>query len=242
MIFLKSPREIEIMRHANLIVAEILQELKSAVAPGMTTLDLDALAEEMTLRKKARPAFKGYTVAGREYPRSLCTSVNEEVVHGIPSRRVLEDGDIVGLDFGVVYEEFNGDAAITVGVGKISDEAARLMQVTEEALYRGIEELHEGKRLGDLSSVVQNTVETAGFSVVREFVGHGIGKRLHEEPPVPNFGEPGRGPRLKDGMVVAIERMVDGGDHDVGLKADGWIKTGASIQRPLRRIESVCYA
>jgi methionyl aminopeptidase len=222
MIFLKSPREIEIMRHANLIVAEILQELKSAVAPGMTTLDLDALAEEMTLRKKAQPAFKGYTVAGREYPRSLCTSVNEEVVHGIPSRRVLEDGDIVGLDFGVVYEEFNGDAAITVGVGKISDEAARLMQVTEEALYRGIEELHEGKRLGDLSSVVQNTVETAGFSVVREFVGHGIGKRLHEEPPVPNFGEPGRGPRLKDGMVLAIEPMVNAGDHDVELKADGW--------------------
>ncbi|MFQ5916599.1 MAG: type I methionyl aminopeptidase [Candidatus Binatia bacterium] len=222
MIFLKSPREVEIMRRASQIVAEVLEELKETIVPGITTLDLDALAEELTRKKNARPAFKGYTMAGRVYPCSLCTSVNEEIVHGIPSKRVLKEGDLVGIDFGVIYEGFYGDAAVTVGVGQVSDAARRLMQITEEALTLGIGELHEGKRLGDLSSIIQRTVEAAGFSVVREFVGHGIGRMLHEEPPIPNYGEPGHGPRLMEGMVLAIEPMVNAGRCEVEMKDDGW--------------------
>ena len=222
MILLKSLREIEIMRRANLIVAEILAELRERVTPGITTLELDALSEELTYRKKARPAFKGYVVAGRVYPYTLCTSVNEEIVHGMPSNRTLKSGDIIGLDFGVVYDGFYGDSAVTVGVGTVSEEAERLMRVTEESLYRGIEEIHDGKRLGELSSAIQKVVEAAGYSVVREFVGHGIGKNLHEEPPVPNYGEPHLGPRLREGMVLAIEPMVTGGGPEVELKDDGW--------------------
>ena len=222
MISLKSAREIEILRGANVIVAEILQELRKMVAPGVTTLELDALAEELTYKKKARPAFKGYTMGGRVYPCALCASVNEEIVHGIPSDRTLQEGDVVGLDFGVIYDGFYGDSAITVGVGKVSDEAERLMQVTEEALYKGIEQLQDGKRLGDLSSVIQTTVESAGFSVVRVFVGHGIGRKLHEDPPVPNYGERDQGLRLKEGMVLAIEPMVNAGESEVEIKEDGW--------------------
>ncbi len=222
MISLKSAREIEILRGANVIVAEILQELRKMAAPGVTTLELDALAEELTYKKKARPAFKGYTMGGRVYPCALCASVNEEIVHGIPSDRTLQEGDVVGLDFGVIYDGFYGDSAITVGVGKVSDEAERLMQVTEEALYKGIEQLQEGKRLGDLSSVIQTTVESAGFSVVRVFVGHGIGRKLHEDPPVPNYGERDQGLRLKEGMVLAIEPMVNAGESEVEIKEDGW--------------------
>jgi methionyl aminopeptidase len=148
--------------------------------------------------------------------------VNEEVVHGMPSERVLKEGDILGMDFGVIVDDFYGDAAVTVAVGQVSEAAEHLMQVTRDALYRGIDELHEGKRLGDLSSAIQTMVEDAGFSVVREFVGHGIGKKLHEEPPVPNYGESGRGPRLMEGMVLAIEPMVNAGNHEVELKEDGW--------------------
>jgi methionyl aminopeptidase len=210
------------MRRANVIVAEVLQELKHRVTSGVTTLELDAVAEEMTLKKGAIPAFKGYNVAGRIYPRCLCASVNEEIVHGIPSNRVLREGDIIGLDYGVIYEGFYGDSAITVGVGKVSEEAQRLMDVTEQSLYKGIEQLREGKRLGDLGSVVQKIAEEAGFSVVRAFVGHGIGKKLHEEPPVPNYGEPDRGLRLREGMVLAIEPMVNAGSHEVEIKEDGW--------------------
>jgi methionyl aminopeptidase len=221
-ISLKSPREIEIMRRANLIVAEVLQELKRRVAPGVTTLELDAIAEELTLKKNAIPAFKGYNVGGRVYPLCLCASINDEIVHGIPSNRQLREGDIIGLDYGVIYEGFYGDSAITVGVGKVSDEARRLMDVTEESLYKGIEQLHEGKRLGDLGAAVQRVAESAGFSVVRAFVGHGIGKKLHEEPPVPNYGEPERGLRLKEGMVLAIEPMVNVGGCEVEIKEDGW--------------------
>jgi methionyl aminopeptidase len=222
MITLKSAREIEVMRRANVIVAEILAELRDKVAAGVTTLELDSLAEELTYKKKATPAFKGYQMAGRVYPRSLCVSVNEEIVHGIPSGRVLKDGDIVGLDFGVVYEGFYGDSAVTVGVGTITEAARRLMQVTEQALFRGIEHLRDGKRLGDLSSAIQQTIEGAGFSVVRSFVGHGIGRRLHEDPPVPNYGEAERGIRLKEGMVLAIEPMVNAGSSEVKMKEDGW--------------------
>lgn len=222
MITLKSPREIEIMRRANMIVAEILEELKSRVAPGVTTLELDELAEELTYKKKARPAFKGYEVGGHVFPRSLCASINEEVVHGIPSERALHEGDIIGLDFGVIYEGFYGDSAVTVNVGQVSDTARQLMRVTEEALYNGIEQLREGKRLGDLSAEVQRTIEGAGFSVVRVFVGHGIGKRLHEEPPVPNYGEADRGLRLVEGLVLAIEPMANAGGYEVEIKEDGW--------------------
>lgn len=222
MITLKSPREIEIMRRANVIVAEILEELKSQVAPGVTTLELDTLAEELTYKKKARPAFKGYAVGSQVFPRTLCTSINEEVVHGIPAERALHEGDIIGLDFGVVYEGFYGDSAVTVSVGEVSDTASHLMRVTEEALYAGIEQLQEGKRLGDLSAAVQKTIEGAGFSVVRVFVGHGIGKKLHEEPPVPNYGEPDRGLRLVEGLVLAIEPMANAGGYEVEIKEDGW--------------------
>ena len=222
MIALKSPREIEIMRRANVIVAEVLQELKHRAVSGITTLELDAIAEELTLKKRAIPAFKGYSVAGRIFPRCLCVSINEEIVHGIPSARELREGDIVGLDYGVIYEGFYGDSAITVGVGQVSEEAKRLMEVTELALHKGIEQLHEGKRLGDLGAVVQQTAENAGYSVVRAFVGHGIGKKLHEEPPVPNYGEPDRGLRLKEGMVLAIEPMVNAGGYEVEIKDDGW--------------------
>jgi len=221
-ISLKSTREIEIMRRANLIVAETLQELKQRAVAGVTTLELDAVAEEYTLKKKAIPAFKGYVVAGRVFPRCLCVSINEEIVHGIPSHRVLREGDIVGLDYGVIYEGFYGDSAITIGIGTVSEEARQLMKVTEQALYKGIEQLQEGKRLGDLGFVVQQTVESAGYSVVRAFVGHGIGKKLHEEPPVPNYGERDRGLRLKEGMVLAVEPMVNIGSHEVEIKEDGW--------------------
>jgi methionyl aminopeptidase len=210
------------MRRANVIVAEVLQELKRRVTPGVTTLELDAIAEDLTLKKKAIPAFKGYSVAGRIFPRCLCASINEEIVHGIPSTRELREGDIVGLDYGVIYEGFYGDSAITVGVGQVNEEAKRLMEVTEMALRNGIEQLHEGKRLGDLGAIVQQTAENAGYSVVRAFVGHGIGKKLHEEPPVPNYGEPDRGLRLKEGMVLAIEPMVNAGGYEVEIKDDGW--------------------
>ena len=222
MISLKSAREIEIMRRANIIVAEVLQELKRRVAPGVTTLELDAIAEELTLNKKAIPAFKGYNVAGRVYPCCLCASINDEIVHGIPSKRALREGDIIGLDYGVIYEGYYGDSAITVGIGPVSGDAQRLMDVTEQSLYKGIEQLHDGKRLGDLGAVVQGIAEGAGFSVVRAFVGHGIGKKLHEEPPVPNYGEPDRGLRLKEGMVLAIEPMVNAGTYEVEIKDDGW--------------------
>ena len=222
MIALKSAREIEIMKRANIIVAEVLRELKEKVAAGVTTLELDAIAEELTLKKNAIPAFKGYNVAGRVYPRCLCASINEEIVHGIPTNRTLREGDIIGLDYGVIYEGFYGDSAVTVGVGRVSDEARRLMEVTELALYKGIEQLHDGKRLGDLGHAVQQVAESAGYSVVRAFVGHGIGRKLHEEPPVPNYGEPDRGIRLREGMVLAIEPMLNVGGCEVEIKEDGW--------------------
>jgi methionyl aminopeptidase len=221
-IALKSPREIDIMRRANVIVAEVLEALKQRVAPGITTLELDALAEELTVKRKAIPAFKGYSVAGKVFPRCLCVSINEEIVHGIPSNRALREGDIVGLDYGVIYDGFYGDSAVTVGVGKVSEEAKQLMEVTEQALYNGIDQLHAGKRLGDLGFAIQQIAEKAGYSVVRAFVGHGIGKKLHEEPPVPNYGEPDRGVRLREGMVLAIEPMVNAGSYEVEIKDDGW--------------------
>lgn len=223
MISLKSPQEIEVMRAANMIVAEVLAELRDQVRPGLPTAEMDRVAEELTRRRGAVPAFKGYEVHGRVFPKSVCISINDEVVHGIPSeKRVLREGDIVGIDFGVCYQGFYGDAALTVAVGQVDPEATRLMQATEEALRCGIEEVQVGHRLGDVSAAIQERVERDGFSVVRDFVGHGIGKRLHEEPQVPNFGTRDRGVRLREGMVLAIEPMVNAGGSDVIIKQDGW--------------------
>jgi methionyl aminopeptidase len=217
-IILKSPREIEKMRRSNRIVAEILQEVKAVVKPGVKTRGLDELAEALLKKHRARSAFKGYN----GYPAVLCTSVNEEVVHGIPSDRVLQEGDILSLDFGAVCDEYYGDAAITVPVGAISEEARRLLQVTEDSLYRAIEQARPGKHVGDISAAVQRHVESQGFSAVRDFVGHGIGKFMHERPQVPNFGSPGRGVRLKAGMTLAIEPMINAGGYEVVILDDGW--------------------
>jgi methionyl aminopeptidase len=218
MIFLKSPGEIEKMSASGRLVAEILSEIRSRIKPGVTTQELDQLATRLSLKKKARPAFKGY----HGFPFSLCVSVNEEVVHGFPSGRKLLDGDIVSLDFGVCLEGYYGDAAFTQAVGKVSPQAERLMEVTRESLFKGLEQVRTGKRLGDVSSAIQQHVEGHRFSVVRQFVGHGIGKDLHEDPQIPNFGESGRGILLKPGMVLAIEPMVNAGGHEVEIKADGW--------------------
>ncbi len=223
MIELKSPPEIATMRRANLIVAEVLDELARAARPGVTTQELDRIADELTRKRGGRPAFKGYVVGDRVFPSSLCISINDEVVHGIPSRdRVLRDGDIVSLDFGVFFEGYYGDAARTIAVGRIDAEAEKLLAVTERALWVGIAEARPGRRLGDLSAAIQEHVEKEGFSVVRDFVGHGIGKRLHEEPQVPNYGVRDRGVRLREGMVLAIEPMVNAGGPDVRIKPDGW--------------------
>ncbi len=218
MIILKSPEEIQKMGESNAIVAEVLTGLREKVKPGTTTSELNAYAETVTQKRGARPAFKGYG----GFPFALCASVNSEVVHGFPSDKLLQEGDIVSLDYGVCYNGYYGDSAITVAVGKISDSAARLMEVTEEALYRGIEKAREGNRLGDISSAVQSCAEEAGFSVVRDYVGHGIGKDLHEDPPVPNFGASGRGVKLRAGMVIAIEPMVNEGAYMIKVKPDGW--------------------
>ena len=206
------------MRLANALVAEVLAELKGIVEAGISTQDLDALAEERVTGAGAVPAFKGY----HGYPATLCTSVNEEVVHGIPSKRVLSDGDVVSIDLGVVLDGFYGDHAVTVPVGSITDEAQALLRVTEEALNRAIAQAQPGKRVSDLSHAVQQHVEAHGYSVVREFVGHGIGTSLHEEPQVPNYGDPGHGPRLTAGMVLAIEPMVNLGAASVRVLDDGW--------------------
>ena len=224
MIFLKTPEEIEIMRAANLIVAEILAEMQAVIAPGMTTADVDRLAEELTYKKGAQPAFKGYQLRGSPpFPATVCISINDEVVHGIPSaRRAVSEGDLVSIDFGVVYEGFYGDAAVTVGVGEVGGVGRELMRVTEEALRIGIERVRVGRRLGDVSAAIQKRVEGAGFSVVRDFVGHGVGRSLHEDPQVPNYGTCGHGLRLREGLVLAIEPMVNAGRPEVLMKSDGW--------------------
>jgi len=217
-IILKSPQEIERMRSSNRIVAEILQNVVAAVRPGVKTRDLDALAEDLLRKYKARSAFKGYN----GYPAVLCTSVNEEVVHGIPSDRALKEGDILSLDFGAVWDDYYGDAALTVPVGSISERARRLLRVTEEALGKAIEQARPGNHLGDISAAIQGHVESRGFSAVRDFVGHGIGRFMHERPQVPNFGLPGRGVRLKPGMTLAIEPMINAGGYGVEVLEDGW--------------------
>jgi len=216
-IIIKSYREIEQLKRSNAIVAEVFQELKKAIAPGITTKELDQIAEKIILSRRAIPAFKGY----RGFPATLCISINEEVVHGIPGRRKLKAGDIVSLDVGAILDGYYGDAAITLAVGEVNQGAKRLLEVTEKALYVGIKEAKAGNRLYDISYAIQEWVEGHKFSVVRDFVGHGIGKNLHEEPQIPNFGSPHQGPRLEKGMVFALEPMVNEGTYEVRVLSDG---------------------
>ena len=219
MIVCRSQAEILRMQAANQLVADVLAELEVEVGPGVTTADLDRLAERLVRDAGAEPAFKGY----RGYPATLCASVNEEVVHGIPSKaRVLREGDIVSLDIGVKVNGFFGDAAVTVPVGHVPDETATLLRVTNESLERAIAQVRVGGRLSDIGYAVQEWVEGHGFSIVREFVGHGIGERLHEDPQIPNYGPPGRGPKLAEGMVLAIEPMVAMGRPETRVLGDGW--------------------
>lgn len=219
MIIIKSSEEIKKIRKSCQIVAEALEALKTYIKEGLTTKDVESFIEKIIIKRGGISAFKGY----RGYPSSVCVSVNEQVVHGIPSvRQVIKEGDIVSVDVGVILDGFYGDGAYTYAVGKISNEAERLLKVTEESLYIGIEQAVVGKRIGDISKAIQSHVELNGFSVVRAFVGHGIGRSLHEDPQVPNFGTEGTGPRLKAGMTLAIEPMVNAGTFDVRVLEDGW--------------------
>ncbi len=219
MIILKSREEIEKLREVNALVAEFFEGVKELIKPGVTTFDLEEFSEKFVREKGVIAAFKGYM----GYPANLCVSINEEVVHGIPSRsKVLKDGDLVSIDFGLKKEDFFGDAARTYPVGSVDEEGKRLMEVTEKALYVGIDEARVGNRLYDISGAIQEFVEGNGFSVVRDYVGHGIGRSLHEDPQVPNFGERGTGIKLQPGLVLAIEPMVNEGSHEVEVLEDGW--------------------
>lgn len=218
MIICKSSAEIEKLRLSGRLVREILEETCQKVRPGVTTLELDKFVEKRLAQAGAKPASKGY----RGYPNVLCASINEEIVHGIPSERRLREGDIVGLDLGIILDGYYGDSAITVPVERISEAAEKLLEVTEEALQLGIEQARLGNRLGDISAAVQEHVEKHGFSVVREFVGHGIGRDYHEEPQIPNYGKAGHGPALKEGMVFTIEPMVNAGTSDLRVLDDHW--------------------
>jgi methionyl aminopeptidase len=218
LIVLKSEDEIKRMAESCRIVAEVLEGIQKIVAPGISSSELDAFAETYIRSKGARPAFKGY----RGYPATLCTSVNEQVVHGIPSSAKLKDGNIISIDVGVHYKGFYGDAAVTLPVGAVSKETKKLLRVTEKALEAGIEKTVKGNRLSDVSAEIQQCVESEGFSVVRNFVGHGIGRELHEEPQIPNYGKPGQGPQLVQGMTLAIEPMVNAGGWEVDILNDGW--------------------
>lgn len=219
MIVCRSAAELDKMREAGRLVGEVLTALSGMVAPGVTTADLDAVAERMIVAAGARPAFKGY----HGYPATICASVNAEVIHGIPSaKRVLVEGDVISIDCGAELGGYFGDSAVTLPVGRISVGAATLLRVTEESLFKAIDQVRVGKRLSDIGHAVQAHCEASGFTVVREFVGHGIGQKMHEEPQVPNYGEPGRGPRLVEGMVLAIEPMVNAGKAAVKVLSDGW--------------------
>jgi len=218
MIYLKSDQEIEIMRKAGQIVAEALLLIEEAIRPGITTKELDTIAEEYILRCGARPSFKGY----HGFPATICASVNEEVVHGIPGERVLKEGDIISVDCGAFYQGFHGDAARTFPVGKVAPEAQRLIDVTRESFFEGLKYAKVGNRLGDISAAIQEYVEKNNFSVVRDYVGHGIGREMHEQPSVPNYGKKGRGIRLQKGLVLAIEPMVNMGTFAVKELDDGW--------------------
>lgn len=219
MIIIKSSEELKKIRKSCQIVARVIEELKTFLKEGLTTKQIELFIENLIVKMKGLSAFKGY----RGYPASACISVNEQVVHGIPSDKVfIKEGDIVSVDVGVIYDGFYGDAAYTYPVGMISEEAEKLLKVTEEALYKGIQQARAGKRVGDISSAIQKHVECNGFSVVRAFVGHGVGRLLHEEPQIPNFGKEGIGPRLRKGMTLAIEPMVNAGTYEVKVLSDGW--------------------
>jgi len=218
MIIRKSPDEIGLMREAGRIVAEVIEVVKQKVEPGITTKYLDKIAEDYIVSKQARPAFKGY----HGFPASICVSVNEAVVHGIPSDYRLKSGQIASIDIGVEHKGYYGDAALTVPVGEVSTEALRLMEITEKSLNTGIENCRIGQRLFDVSHAIQEIAEGAGFSVVREYVGHGIGREMHEDPQIPNFGTPGKGPLLEEGMVLALEPMINEGSHKVEVLSDNW--------------------
>ncbi|MGE5652889.1 MAG: type I methionyl aminopeptidase [Bacillota bacterium] len=232
MIILKSDQEIQCMREAGRVVAQVLDALTKAVAPGISTAELDRLAERIIRDAGALPSFKGYN----GFPASICASVNEEVVHGIPGMKVLRSGDIISIDVGAQVNGFHGDAAVTLPVGVVDPETARLLQVTEESLYKGIAQAKEGQRLSDISHAVQTHAEAHGYGVVRDYVGHGIGRAMHEDPQIPNFGPPGRGPRLKAGMVLAIEPMVNAGTFAVESMPDGWTVV-TSDRRPSAHFE-----
>jgi methionyl aminopeptidase len=226
-IFLKSPQEIEIMAQAGQIVADVMRSMKEIIRIGTTTREIEQFADNRIRSLGGKSAFKGY----RGYPSSICSSINEEVVHGMPSSRKLKEGDIVSIDLGVLYDGFFGDAAYTFPVGNIDEETALLMKVTEEALYCGIDKAVVGNRVNDISHAIQQHAEQYGFSVVKTFVGHGIGRQLHEEPQVPNFGAPGQGPRLRQGMTLAIEPMVNAGTFEVNVLEDGWTAVTADGKR-----------
>lgn len=218
MIVCKGKSELETMRQANIIVARVLERLEGIIRPGVSTLELDVEAVRLIHEAGGTPTFKGY----RGFPANICVSVNDEIVHGIPGERRLREGDIVSVDVGVTYKGFVGDSARTYPVGAISPELETLLRVTREALYVGIGQIEAGRRVSDISAAIQEHVEGHGFSVVREFVGHGVGRALHEDPQVPNFGKPGRGPRLRPGMVLAIEPMVNAGGAAVRVRDDRW--------------------
>lgn len=218
MIICKSKSELEIMREAGRIVALTHQKLSQAIRPGITTKELDDMADQFIRSMGATPSFKGYG----GFSGSICTSVNQELVHGIPGDRVLQEGDIISIDIGAEYKGYHGDSAWTYAVGKISEEAKRLMEITEQSLFKGLEQAVPGARLSNISHAIQSYVEAAGYSIVREYVGHGIGRNLHEDPQIPNYGPPGRGPRLKPGMVLAIEPMVNAGERYVRTLEDNW--------------------
>ena len=223
MIFLKTEEEIELLRQSNLLVGKTLAEVAKVIKPGITTLQLDKLAEEFIRDHGAIPTFKGYpNHLGDPFPGSLCTSVNDVVVHGIPDSIVLKDGDIVSVDCGTFMNGYCGDSAYTFCVGEVAEDVKKLLDVTKKSLYLGIEQAVHGRRLGDIGFAIQSFVEENGFGVVREFVGHGIGKEMHEEPSVPNYGTRGRGKQLKKGMCIAIEPMITLGNKEIGMENDGW--------------------
>lgn len=227
MIILKSERELNYLYDAGQIVAKTHKEVEKALKPGITTLELDKVAEDFIRKNQAVPAFKGY----QGFPSSICASINEEVVHGIPSLRKVNSGDIISIDIGAVLNGYVGDAAVTLPVGDVDEEAQELIEVTEKALYTGIEKALVNNRLSDISNAIQTYVESNNFSVVRDFVGHGIGKDMHEEPQIPNFGRPGRGPRLKAGMALAIEPMVNIGTYEVETLSDNWTVVTKDMKR-----------
>lgn len=232
MIHLKSSEELKKMRQAGRIVAEVHVLMRKHVAPGITTAELNEMAEELIRGHNAIPSFKGYPPGSpNPFPATICASINEELVHGIPGPRVLKEGDIISIDVGAIHEGYHGDAALTLPVGEIDEATQRLLDVTREALHVGIAQARDGNRSGDISAAIQAYVEGQGFNVVREYTGHGIGRRMHEDPQVPNWGEPGHGVKLRSGMTIALEPMVLAGDYKVQVSGDKWTVVSADRKR-----------